>query len=329
MQKEQVDIGPEILLELFYRMKKIRLVEETISKRYSEWKMRCPTHLSVGQEAVAAACGLALQSKDLAVSTHRSHAHYLGKRGDLGRMIAEIYGKETGCSGGYGGSMHLTDKSVGFIGSTAIVGNSIPVGVGLALAMKITKDPQISCVFLGDGAIEEGVFYESVNFAVLRSLPVLFVCENNLYSVYSPLSVRQPKGRSIHEMVAGLGIKAYCGDGNDPIETYLLLRKVVEEIRQTQCPAFVELSTYRWFEHCGPNMDNHIGYRSEGEFLEWKGKDPIAKLEKILLSNEITSLLGVKKIEIDLENEVNSAFHFAEISPFPDPKFIPDKIYSP
>ena len=191
----------------------IRTVEETIAEKYDQQNMRCPTHLSTGQEAVSAAVGMALQKKDLVVSTHRSHGHYLGKGGNIPRMIAEIYGKEGGCSKGKGGSMHLIDLSVGFMGSTAIVGNSIPIGAGLGLAMQLDKSNNISCIFIGDGAIEEGVFAETVNFCAQRDLPVLFLCENNFYSVYSPLTVRQPKNRPIHKMVEAMGIKSFKGDG--------------------------------------------------------------------------------------------------------------------
>ena len=191
--KEKINVA----VELLRRMKRIRLTEETIAERYSEWKMRCPTHLCTGQEAIGAAVGLALRKDDFVVSTHRAHGHYLGKGGDLKRMLAEIYGKSTGCSSGKGGSMHLIDESVSFMGSTAIVGSTIPVGVGLGLSIRLNNTDQISCIFFGDGAVEEGVFYESLNFAALKKLPVLFICENNLYSVYSPFKVRQPAGRKI------------------------------------------------------------------------------------------------------------------------------------
>ena len=180
-------------LEIYKRMYLIRVAEEQISEKYSEQKMRCPTHLCIGQEAVSAAVGYALNSKDYAVSTHRSHGHYLGKGGDVNKMIAEIYGKVTGCSKGNGGSMHLVDKSAGFMGSTAIVGHSIPVGVGLGLAFQINNVKNVSCIFLGDGSTEEGVFSESINLAAQKNLPILFICENNLYSVYSPLNVRHQK----------------------------------------------------------------------------------------------------------------------------------------
>ena len=199
-KKKSEFLDNQKLKDLFYMMKKIRLVEERIALEYPKNEIRCPTHLSIGQEGVPAALSIALNNADYAVSTHRGHAHYLSKGGNLNKMIAEIYGKKSGCSGGKGGSMHLIDKDVGFMGTSAIVGNSIPVGVGLGLALKLNKTKNVSCIFLGDGAIEEGSFYESLNFAVLKELPIIFICENNLYSVYSPLSVRQPKNRNIRDL---------------------------------------------------------------------------------------------------------------------------------
>jgi len=222
---------PEIAKKLLFQMKRIRLIEEEIARRYPAGFMRCPTHLSVGQEGVAAAAGLALSREDLAVSGHRAHAHYLAKGGSLKAMLAEIYGKASGCSGGKGGSMHLIDESVGFMGSTAIVGGTVPVGVGLAYGVKVKRSNQVSCVFHGDAVVETGVFFESVNFAALKKLPVLFICENNLYSVYSPLNVRQPDGRSIAAMVSGLGIKAESGDGNDVLAVYEKVCSALTEIR--------------------------------------------------------------------------------------------------
>ena len=303
--------------QLLFQMKRIRFVEEEIARRYPEGAMRCPTHLSVGQEAVAAAAGLALKHKDMAVSGHRAHAHYLGKGGDLKAMLAEIYGKATGCSRGRGGSMHLIDESVGFMGSTAIVGGTVPVGVGLAYGMKVKKSDQVSCVFHGDAVVETGAFFESVNFAVLKKLPVLFVCENNLYSVYSPLSVRQPEGRSIAAMVSGLGMPAYSGDGNDVAAVYAKVCESVAEIRAGGGPRFVEFSTYRWLEHCGPSYDNHIGYRSESEFLEWKSKEPIARFERVMLDNSTITVAELQLMNDSITLEVEEAFDYAEASPMP------------
>lgn len=314
--------------ELYMRMKLIRFVEESIAEKYPEGKMRCPTHLCTGQEAISAGIGLALEIHDYAVSTHRSHGHYLGKGGSLPKMIAEIYGKATGCSKGKGGSMHLVDKSVGFMGSTAIVGNSIPIGAGLALAAKLDKRNQVSCIFLGDAAIEEGVFAETVNFCAQRQLPVLFVCENNFYSVYSPLAVRQPQNRSISKMVEAMGIRSSQGNGNDGIEVYEKTKKVISEIKSDSSPRFLEFETYRWREHCGPNYDNDIGYRSEKEFLKWKDRDPIKIIEEKLI--EKGHLLSSEIIDIDssLNAEVEKAFTYAENSPFPDPDDAYNDIYS-
>jgi len=314
-------------IELLKRMILIRTVEETIACRYNEQKMRCPTHLCTGQEAVAAAVGLALNKSDMALSTHRAHGHYLGKGGDVKKMLAEIYGKSTGCSKGKGGSMHLIDKSAGFMGSTAIVGGTIPVGVGLALSFKLKKTNQISCVFFGDGSTEEGVFYESVNFAALKKLPVLFVCENNLYSVYSPLKVRQPAERKIFEMVNALGVNAESGNGNNVVEVFEKVSSAIEKIRNGDGPFFFEFDTYRWREHCGPNFDNDIGYRTEEEYLAWKERDPILILKTELVNNSVIPQIELQNIETELQRKVDDAFAFAEESPFPDSNEIFKHIY--
>lgn len=306
-------------------MYRIRSVEETIAKRYQEGKMRCPTHLSVGQEAVSAAFSQLVSKKDFAVSSHRGHAHYLAKGGNLKSMIAEIYGKKTGCSKGKGGSMHLIDLSVNFMGTSAIVGNSIPVGVGLGLSAKLRKTKQISFIFFGDGAIEEGVFYESINFATVKKLPVIFMCENNFYSVYSPLSVRQPKGRSISKMVNAIGPKVLSCSGNNVFQIYNNVNKAISNIKKGNGPYFLEFFTYRWLEHCGPNFDNHIGYRSVKEFEKWKKKDPILKLKKKIKRKFHNSL---EKIEKEVNKEIMKAFDFAEKSPFPNEQHAYEGVYA-
>ena len=322
-------LSTDTQLELLRRIKRIRHVEEEIARRYPEGKMRCPTHLSVGQEGVAAAVGFALSKDDLAVSGHRAHAHYLGKGGNLNAMLAEIYGKATGCCGGKGGSMHLVDESVGFMGSTAIVAGTVPVGVGLAYGMKLKKTQQVSCVFHGDAVVEAGVFFESVNFAVLKNLPVLFVCENNLYSVYSPLSVRQPPGRSITKMVSGLGIESHSGDGNDAGSVYQMTSDAIGRIRSGQGPQFLEFSTYRWREHCGPFYDNDIGYRTEEEFNEWKTKDPLFRLQSKLEGNGTLSSSAADQIDKEIHREVETAFQFAEDSEFPKANEAYTDLYAP
>ncbi len=307
----------ETKINLYESMLRIRMVEEAIAKEYPKGEMRCPTHLSIGQESVPDALGLCVNNDDLAISTHRGHAHYIGKGGNLRSMIAEIYGKSTGCSKGKGGSMHLIDTKVGFVGTSAIVGNSIPVGVGLALAAKIKKTNEISCIFFGDGATEEGAYYEALNFAILKKLPVLFLCENNLYSVYSPLSVRQPEGRKISTVANAMGIEVNNTDGNNPIETYKSIQEAVNRIKNSKGPQLIEFSTYRWLEHCGVNYDNHIGYRSEEEYLNWKKKDPIQILKFHLENEKLLTDLSNQALINKIELEINDAFVFAKTSPFP------------
>ena len=305
---------------LYKKIYKIRQVENKISEVYKDQEIRCPVHLSIGQEAIAAGICESLTKNDEIISTHRSHAHYLAKGGDLRKMIAEIYGKATGCTSGKGGSMHLIDKSVGFEGSSSIVGNSIPVAVGLGLSIKLQKTDQVSSVFFGDATAEEGVFFESINFAVLKELPVLFICENNFFSVCSPLSVRQPEGRNIFEMVRGLGIASEHADGNDCLEVYTRTNTAIENIRKGKGPYFIEFDTYRWREHCGPFFDNDLGYRTEKEFLLWKKKDPIVLIETYLLNDSIITEKQLQKMKESAQSEVDKAFDFAEESPFPDPK---------
>ena len=297
--------------KLFESMLRIRLVEESIANKYSEQKMRCPTHLSIGQEAIAVGVCANLTSQDQVLSTHRAHAHYLAKGGCLNSMMAEIYGKASGCSKGMGGSMHLIDTSVGFMGSTAIVGNTIPVAVGLALEKKLTRKKSIACVFFGDGATEEGAFYESVNFAIIHSLPILFICENNLYSVYSGLEVRQPMDRKIYKMVRAMGISAQHANGNDVEEVARKVKDAKTMILKSGGPQFLEFDTYRWREHCGPNFDNNIGYREESEFLKWKKKDPL----KNFYSENSQKYID-RKIDT-ISQEIDDAHQFADDSKFP------------
>ena len=213
--------------------------------------------------------------------------------------------------------MHLIDESVGFMGSTAIVGGTVPIGVGLAYGMKVKKTDQVSCVFHGDAVVETGAFFESVNFAIVKKLPVLFVCENNFYSVYSPLSVRQPEGRGIAAMVSGLGMPACSGDGNDVAAVHAKVSELVAEIRVGGGPRFVEFSTYRWLEHCGPSYDNSIGYRSESEFLEWQAREPIVCFERMMLDNSTITAAELQLMNDNIALEVEEAFTFAEASPMP------------
>ena len=319
-------LNKKTALEIHKKIFLIRETEEKIAEEYSNQKMRCPVHLSIGQEAVSAALSHFLNNHDFAVSTHRGHAHYIAKNGNLKKMIAEIYGKVTGCSKGKGGSMHLIDKSVGFYGTSAIVGNSMPVGVGLSFTLLKSKNKNLSTVFLGEGATEEGVFYETLNLAAVKKLPTLFICENNLYSVYSPLSVRQPKNRNIKEMVKSIGVSSLESDGNDIKKVFNACKKGINYVRNNRKPFFLIFNNYRWREHCGPNYDNDIGYRTEKEFRNWKKYDPL------LNSYDLLKKLGVNKttiIEIEKKQSLKiiNAFKFAEKSKFPNKKELMKDVY--
>jgi pyruvate dehydrogenase E1 component alpha subunit len=235
-------------------------------------------------------------------------------------MISEIYGKSTGCSKGKGGSMHLIDLAVRFMGSTAIVGNSIPIGVGLGLSAQLKDTEDVSCVFLGDGAIEEGVFFESLNFAAVRKLPVLFICENNFYSVYTSLSVRQPPNRNIAKMIEAFGVKSISAEGNDAYVVYEHLSNAFAEIRSGSGPIFMEFSTYRWREHCGPAFDDELGYRTAEEVAFWKAKDPIAKITQALETVVPNFHSRITSDILTIKREIKSAFEFAEHAPYPAPE---------
>jgi pyruvate dehydrogenase E1 component alpha subunit len=280
--------------------------------------MRCPVHLSIGQEAVAVGVCTHLSKKDWVMSAHRSHAHYLAKGGDLKAMFAELYGKATGCTGGRGGSMHLVDLRAGFLGAVPIVGSTIPIAVGAAWGARMQGRERVVVAFFGEAATEEGAFHEALNFAQLKRLPVVFVCENNFYSVYSPLSVRQPAGREIFELAKGHGVESRQGDGNDLLAVLGLARWAIDQARRGQGPIFLEFKTYRWREHCGPNYDNDLGYRSEAEFFYWKKKCPVEHFERVLKERHIFGETEIQAIQEAIAAEIDDAVEFGKRSPFPD-----------
>lgn len=308
-------------VRLWREMLRIRLFEEKIVELYPEQEMRCPVHLSIGQEAVAVGACAALKAEDIVMSGHRAHGHYLAKGGNMKKMLAEIYGKATGCSGGRGGSMHLIDLAANFYGSTPIVGGTIPIATGVAWAEKIKGGPRVSAIFLGEGATEEGVWHESMNFACLHKLPLLFVCENNLYSVYTPLSERQPK-RPLTKLAAAHGALVDSGDGNNVEEVHKKTAKALEKIKHQGGPAFLEFSTYRFREHCGTNLDNDLGYRSQGEYKRALAKDPITTYEARLLQKKILTDASMKRLKATVTKEINEAVAYAKNSPLPNPDFL-------
>jgi pyruvate dehydrogenase E1 component alpha subunit len=214
------------------------------------------------------------------------------------------------------------------MGATPIVGSTIAMAVGAAFGSRLNGQKRIVVSFFGDAAVEEGVFHEAANFAVLKKLPVLFACENNLYSVYSPLSVRQPKGRSIRAQAASYGMPAWSGDGNDLDKTLALAKKAVAHIRAGKGPVFLELSTYRWREHCGPNYDNDIGYRTEKEFLLWKKKDPVAAYRRALIQAKLLDAKKEAALAAEIGAEIDAAVRFAKDSPYPQPDALMRDIYA-
>lgn len=305
----------------------IRLVEEEIAREYPEQEMRCPVHLSIGQEAIAAGTCSLLSSNDLVLSNHRSHGHYLAKGGNLKKMLAELYGKESGCCNGKSGSMHLIDISQGFLGAVPIVGSCIPIATGVAFGSRMKGLDSITAVFLGDGSIEEGVFHESLNFASLKQLPIIYICENNFFSVYSPLSVRQPPGQEIFSLARSHGIESYQGDGNNVLEVFNLMKKAVDRIRAGGGPVFIELKTYRWREHCGPYYDNNLGYRKEEEFNEWKKRCPIESYIRSLLAQGTITHDEIESMKTEIMEIIREAFDFAKNTRFPRAEQLMKDVY--
>jgi len=296
------------LINYYYKLFKIRQTELAISKEYSNQEMRCPVHLSIGQEAPAAAINLFLKKSDFAISYHRAHAHYIAKNCDLKKMISEIYGKKNGCSAGIGGSMHLIDLKKNFLGSTAIVSSSIPVGVGYAYSLKYFNKNSRICIYIGDASCEEGVFFESLNFAILKKLPILFFCENNKYSVYSNLKQRQPKNRKLYKLAKSFGIESFHLTSKDPIKFCSDLKKIMRK----NTPLFIEVDTYRYYEHCGPNKDDDLNYRPKTELKYWIKRDPLNLIEKYLLRKNVLSNMDIIKIKKKISKEISEAFIFAK-----------------
>ncbi|MFA5250589.1 MAG: thiamine pyrophosphate-dependent dehydrogenase E1 component subunit alpha [Parachlamydiales bacterium] len=306
-------------LKLFYALLRIRLVEERIAQEYPKQQMRCPVHLSIGQEAIAVGVCNNLNREDYLFSTHRAHAHYLAKGGSLKKLIAEIYGKASGCSKGYGGSMHLIDLERGILGTTPIVAGSLPVAVGAAFKIALKAEKKIVAVFFGEGSTEEGVWSECLNFASLKKLPVLFVCENNFFSVYSPLEVRQPAVRNRVAIARAHGLLAKKADGNLLKEVYLEAKKAVNYLRSGKGPVYLEFDTYRFREHCGPHADDHLGYRKPEEVLFWQEKCPLKLFQAKLMERGFLNEKQFLEMKLEIEEEIEEAFLFAQKAPYPEP----------
>jgi TPP-dependent pyruvate/acetoin dehydrogenase alpha subunit len=310
----------DVRLSMYRQALRIRLVEEEIVGRYPEQEMRCPTHICIGQEGPPSGVSAHLRRSDYVFSAHRSHGHYLAKGGDLASMIAELYGRSTGCARGVGGSQHLVDLGAGFLGSAPILASTISVGVGAAWAAKRRGEDRVVVIYFGDGATEEGTFHEAMNFAGVNRLPVLFVCENNLYSVHSALDVRQPKHRTVKDLGAVHGVEGISGDGNDIDAVWEAAEYAVDRVRQASNPVLLEFFTYRWREHCGPDEDLALGYRSNVELEEWQARCPIKAYSKRLMSEGVLQRGLEECMTTEIAQEISSAFEFARASPFPAPE---------
>lgn len=307
-----------IFYEKIYR---IRKTEEKISNLYSEQEMRCPVHLSIGQEGVAVGVCSALNKKDKILSTHRAHAHYLAKGGNLKSMIAEIYGKKTGCSKGLGGSMYLQDSGAGVVAAVPIVGSNIAIGAGVALKsmFNLKKKKYVTVIFFGEAATEEGIFNECINFASVNNLPILFVCENNLYSVYTPLKDRGSKEKNLINIVRNYGVESTSINGNDTNKVYTVSKKIINSLRKKNKPFFLECKTYRWLEHCGPDWDDNLNYRPKGELKKWINKCPLNFVKKKIGK---VNKKKIEKIEQKIDKEIDQAFKFAKKSKLPEKELL-------
>jgi pyruvate dehydrogenase E1 component alpha subunit len=305
------------LLGMFRAMLRMRRIEEEIERRYSEDQMKTPIHLVIGQEGTAVGCCAAMRDEDLLYSSHRTHGAYLGKGGDLKAMMCELYCRANGCVGSRGGSMHLIDKRVGMAGTSAIVGGSVPIATGAALAAQVRGQSHATVVFLGDATIEEGVVSESLNFAALKQLPVVYFCENNFYSVQSPLSERQPPQREIHTWAATYGMPSVVVDGTNVLAVYEAARDAVERARAGGGPTFIEAPVYRFRAHGGSGDDSHTGYREVGEREQWETVCPIARLGGFLRETALLNDAAERVMEAEIRDEIAEAFAFAIASPNP------------
>lgn len=315
----------DFLLGLYRQMLRIRLFEESLVDPILKGEIKTPCHLCTGQEAVAVGVCSALKEGDQIFGNHRSHGHYLAMGGDMNRLAAEIYGKETGCSRGRGGSMHIIDAEKGVMGCVPIVAGTISLAVGTALAKKMKNDGGVIVSFFGDGACGEGVLYESLNFAVLHSLPIIFACENNQYATHMPVfqCISSPLAPRM------LPFKVYTGflNGNDVLKIYEHTKTAKEEF----LPAFIEYKTYRLRGHVGPDdniQGQHGDIRPKEEIEEWRKRDPIETFKDMLIEPKCIEPAILNRIELDSRAEVQKAHEFARSSPWPKGKELERYVYA-
>ena len=319
----------ELLLSLYRAMLRIRIVEESFVDPILKGDIRCPCHLYSGQEAIAAGLCASLNGKDYVFGNHRSHGHFLAKGGSMQELVAEIYCRETGCSRGRGGSMHLIDPAVGMLGAAPIVAGTISLALGAALASSIRGERRVSVSFFGDGATGEGVLYESMNFASLRKLPIIFACENNLYATHMPIRDCRV-GSLIRSIADPFCIEAAEVDGNDVLAVYEAGRKAVEKCRTGRGPYFLEFLTYRYRGHVGPDdniQGSHTDIRPKEEVAAWLQRDPILIFEKHLVESKLLDEGTLERIRQQAGEEVDTAHTLAKQSPHPQTKELTKYVY--
>jgi pyruvate dehydrogenase E1 component alpha subunit len=319
----EANLSRELLADMFEKMLKIRLFEERVFELYGQNLVPGTIHLYAGEEAVAVGVCSGLRKDDLITSTHRGHGHCIAKGADLKRIMAEILGKETGYCKGKGGSMHIADFSVGMLGATAVVGAGLPIAVGAGLTMKLGGKDRVVACFFGEGASNQGTFHESLNLASAWSLPVIFVCENNLYAMGTRQS-RIMKLQNVADRAVAYGMPGEVVDGNDVLDVYEAACGAVYKARKGEGPTLIECKTYR---HKGHSRVDSAKYRAKEEVQEWLAKDPVRKLREIMLRDNTLSAEDVEKIEKKALAEVEQAARFALDSRFPNPEEALEDVY--
>src|SRR5215472_10183010 len=306
-----MDISKDKLLEMYRTMQKIRQFESKARDLAMAAEIPGFVHVSIGEEASAAGVCAALRKTDRITSTHRGHGHLIAKGGRLDRMMAEIYGKRTGYCKGKGGSMHIVDYSLGILGANGIVGGGIPIATGSALAARVTGRDDVTACFFGDGAANEGTFHESLNLAGVLKLPVIYVCENNGYQVFTSME-SVTAGKSIAARAQAYGIPGFAVDGNDVVEVYRHASEAVARARNKEGPTLLECRTYRWEGHVvGENAFGGRPYRSEEELNAWKARCPILQFEKRLLESSGITRGELDRLIADTQAELEAAVEFA------------------
>jgi TPP-dependent pyruvate/acetoin dehydrogenase alpha subunit len=317
-------IPNDVLIQLYTTMLRIRQFEDRIYFLFLQGMMPGTIHLYQGQEAIAAGVCANLRKDDVITSTHRPHGHAIAKGVTVRSMMAELFAKSTGCCKAKGGSMHVGDMSVGAIPAIAIVAAGMPIATGAALAFKMTKSDRVAVCFFGDGGSNEGAFHEAINMASIWNLPVVFVCENNLYGASTHVS-KVVKVAQISERAAGYGIPGVTVDGNNAIAVYTATQEAVERARAGEGPTLIECMTYRVGGH---SRRDACGYRPEGEKEQWAKRDPLLLMKNHLVSEGICTEAACDQLAQDVERELDEAVEFAKSSPDPRPEDLLKDVYA-